>query len=55
MIACITFGAISKQEAIMAREMRTANFLLLLLRLLKASFTYPLRMSRQNVSEGLLA
>ena len=37
------------------REMQIANFLLLLLRLLKTLFTYPLRMSRQNVSEGLLA
>ena len=35
--------------------MRTANFLLLLLRLLKTSFTHPLRMSRQNISEGLLS
>ena len=54
-IACLTSGAISKQEAIMATVEGDANyeFSLLLLRLLKTSFTYY--MSRQNLSERLLA
>ena len=46
---------VRRKQLMPDQEMRTANFLLLLLRLLKTLFTYPLRMSRQNVSEGLLA
>ena len=54
MIAFLTFGVISKLWW-PSREMWTANFSLLLLRLLKTSSTNRLRMNRQNASEGLFA
>ena len=58
MIACLTSSDISKQEAIMATVEGGANSefsTALTICLLKTSFTNLLRMSRQNVSEGLLA